>query len=196
MLRCAQSTRSNVLLKYAYARRFFARLASESFEQPANKVFNGRARVLSGLIISCIVAILVVVTSSFVISPLSAMGASPMRIGVPSPSVSYFPAVVAWKKGFFAREGIQTEFIVMKPSIIPAALTNGEIQFSTATGTIVGAALRGFPFKSCLLFNQADGFSRCQTADQKRNRFARQDRRSRRSGSQHLCHDRFDPAKT
>ena len=35
----------------------------------------------------------------------------------------------------------------MKPSIIPAALTNGEIHFSTATGTIVGAALRGFPFK-------------------------------------------------
>ena len=27
-----------------------------------------------------------------------------MRIGVPSPSVSYFPAVVAWKKGFFRRQ--------------------------------------------------------------------------------------------
>ena len=31
MLRCAQSPRSNVLLKYAFARRFFARLASETF---------------------------------------------------------------------------------------------------------------------------------------------------------------------
>ena len=97
--------------------------------------------------IRCIVAILVVVTGSFVISPLSAMGAGPMRIGVPSPSVSYFPAIVAWKKGFFAQEGIQAEFIVMRPSIIPAAMTNGEIHFSTATGTVVGAALRGFPFK-------------------------------------------------
>jgi hypothetical protein len=29
MLRCAQSPRSNVLVKYASARRFFARLASE-----------------------------------------------------------------------------------------------------------------------------------------------------------------------
>jgi NitT/TauT family transport system substrate-binding protein len=54
---------------------------------------------------------------------------------------------VAWKKGFFAQEGIQAEFIVMRPSIIPAAMTNGEIHFSTATGTVVGAALRGFPFK-------------------------------------------------
>ena len=31
MLRCAQSPRSNVLVKYASARRFFARLASQIF---------------------------------------------------------------------------------------------------------------------------------------------------------------------
>ena len=31
MLRCAQSPRSNVLAEYASARRFVARLASESF---------------------------------------------------------------------------------------------------------------------------------------------------------------------
>jgi ABC-type nitrate/sulfonate/bicarbonate transport system substrate-binding protein len=73
--------------------------------------------------------------------------AGPVRVGVPSPSVSYFPVIVAWKKGFFAQEGIQPEFIMMKPSIVAAALTNGEIQFTTATGTAAGAILRGFPFK-------------------------------------------------
>jgi hypothetical protein len=31
MLRCAQLPRSNVLAEYAFARRFFARLASEIF---------------------------------------------------------------------------------------------------------------------------------------------------------------------
>lgn len=75
------------------------------------------------------------------------LDAAPVRIGVPSPSVSYFPLVVAWKKGFFTQEGIQTEFIMMRPSIVPAALSNGEIQFTTATGTAAGAILRGFPFK-------------------------------------------------
>ena len=44
--------------------------------------------------------ILIVAVTMMVISPLSAMGAGPMRIGVPSPSVRYFPAIVAWKKGF------------------------------------------------------------------------------------------------
>ena len=59
-------------------------------------------------------SILIVAVTMMVISPLSAVGAGPMRIGVPSPSVSYFPAVVAWKKGFFSQEGIQAEFIVMR----------------------------------------------------------------------------------
>ena len=44
MLRCAQSPRYNVLAKHASARRFFARLASESFEQPAIRVFQQPAR--------------------------------------------------------------------------------------------------------------------------------------------------------
>jgi NitT/TauT family transport system substrate-binding protein len=55
--------------------------------------------------------------------------------------------------GLFAQEGIQAEFIVMRPSIIPAALVNGEIQLTTATGTAAGAALRGFPFKIVIFFS-------------------------------------------
>ena len=79
--------------------------------------------------------------------------AAPYRIGVPSPSVSYLPLIVAWKMGFFAQEGVQPEFIVMKPSIIPAAMVNGEIQLTTATGTATGAALKGFPFKTVIFFS-------------------------------------------
>ena len=39
MLRCAQSPRSNVLAKYASARRFFARLASEIFLSSLQQTF-------------------------------------------------------------------------------------------------------------------------------------------------------------
>jgi ABC-type nitrate/sulfonate/bicarbonate transport system substrate-binding protein len=82
-----------------------------------------------------------------------ASAAGAMRVGVPSPSVSYFPLIVAWKKGFFAQQGIQVEFITMRPSIIAAALSSGEIQFTTATGTAAGATLRGFPFKIVAYFS-------------------------------------------
>jgi NitT/TauT family transport system substrate-binding protein len=79
--------------------------------------------------------------------------AAPLRVGVPSPSVSYLPLIVAWKMGFFAQEGVQAEFIVMKPSIIPPAMVNGEIHLTTATGTAIGATLRGFPFKTVIFFS-------------------------------------------
>jgi NitT/TauT family transport system substrate-binding protein len=95
-----------------------------------------------------LVAVLLLLRASPVLS-----AAGPMRVAVPSPSVSYFPLVVAWKKGFFAQEGIQVEFITMRPSIITAALANGEIQFTTATGTAAGANLRGFPFKIVAYFS-------------------------------------------
>jgi hypothetical protein len=39
MLRCVQSPRYNVLTKYASARRFFARLASESFLSSLRSAF-------------------------------------------------------------------------------------------------------------------------------------------------------------
>lgn len=79
--------------------------------------------------------------------------AASWRIGVPSPSVSYFPAIVASKMGFFADEGLPAEFIIMKPSIVPAAMLNGEIQGTTATGTAAGANLKGFPFKVVIFFS-------------------------------------------
>jgi len=85
--------------------------------------------------------------------PIAESSAAPARVGVPSPSASYFPLIVASRKGFFIQEGIQTEFIMMRPSIVPAALSNGEIQYTTATGTAAGAILRGFPFKIVAYFS-------------------------------------------
>jgi NitT/TauT family transport system substrate-binding protein len=79
--------------------------------------------------------------------------AAGFRVGVPSPSVSYLPLIVASRMGFIAQEGVQAEFIVMKPSIIPAAMVNGEIQFTTATGTAIAATLRNFPFKTVIFFS-------------------------------------------
>jgi hypothetical protein len=48
------------------------------FEQPANKVFNVGERVLRGLMIKRVIAILVIATASFVINPSLLSGASPV----------------------------------------------------------------------------------------------------------------------
>jgi ABC-type nitrate/sulfonate/bicarbonate transport system substrate-binding protein len=105
-----------------------------------------------GCVIKIIIGLFVLAAGLFG-EPRLTQSAAPARIGIPSPSVSYFPLIVAWKKGFFAQEGIQAEFITMRPSIIAAAMSNGEIQFTTATGTAAGAILRGFPFKIVTYFS-------------------------------------------
>ena len=96
---------------------------------------------------------IIAIVAILVTGPFTASGAGPVRVGVPSPSASYFPLIVAWKKGFYTQDAIQPEFIMMRPSIISAALTNGEIQYTTATGTAAGAILRGFPFKIVAYFS-------------------------------------------
>jgi ABC-type nitrate/sulfonate/bicarbonate transport system substrate-binding protein len=113
---------------------------------PVGAKMLGELMIKGAITISIIVAILLS-------GPIAVSKAAPARVGVPSPSASYFPLIVAWKKGFFALEGIQPEFIMMRPSIIPAALSNGEIQYTTATGTAAGAILRGFPFKIVAYFS-------------------------------------------
>jgi NitT/TauT family transport system substrate-binding protein len=97
--------------------------------------------------------IMLLLVTSFAGGATSIGYAALARIGVPSPSASYFPLIVAARKGFFAQEGVQPEFITMRPSIIPAALSNGELQYTTATGTAAGAILRGFPFKIVSYFS-------------------------------------------
>lgn len=96
---------------------------------------------------------LVMAVAIFALRAAPAASVTLARVGVPSPSPSYFPAIVAWKKGFYAQESVQSEFIMMRPSIVPAALSNGEIQYTTATGTAAGATLRGFPFKIVAYFS-------------------------------------------
>ena len=95
----------------------------------------------------------IIIMAILLSGPVAESSAAAARVGVPSPSASYFPLIVASRKGFFIQEGIQTEFIMMRPSIVPAALSNGEIQYTTATGTAAGAILRGFPFKIVAYFS-------------------------------------------
>ena len=45
--------------------------------------------------------------------PFTACGAGPVRVGVPSPSASYFPLIVAAKKSFYAQDALQPELIMI-----------------------------------------------------------------------------------
>src|SRR6185436_1232431 len=67
----------------------------------------------------------------------------PVSIGYVSRSILDMPFIIARDRGYFREEGLEPELIFMKAAqTIPAMLAGG-IDFGTATGTAVAAAVSG-----------------------------------------------------
>lgn len=68
---------------------------------------------------------------------------APVRIGYVSRSILDMPFIIARDRGYFREEGLEPELIFVKAAqTIPAMLAGG-IDFGTATGTAVAAAVNG-----------------------------------------------------
>jgi NitT/TauT family transport system substrate-binding protein len=68
---------------------------------------------------------------------------APVRIGYVSRSILDMPFIVARDRGYFREEGLEPELIFIKAAqTIPAMLAGG-IDFGTATGTAIAAAVNG-----------------------------------------------------
>ena len=68
---------------------------------------------------------------------------APLQIGVASRSATVMPLFVARERGFFRDEGFEAEIILMKAAQTVQALVGGSVEFGTATGTAVSAAVNG-----------------------------------------------------
>lgn len=68
---------------------------------------------------------------------------SPLRIAVASRSATVMPLFVARERGFFRDEGFEAEIILMKAAQTIQALLGNSVEFGTATGTAVSAAVNG-----------------------------------------------------
>ena len=92
---------------------------------------------------------LTVILAAFAVSDANLVAAEksaklvPMRIGYVSRSILDMPFIIARDRGYFREEGLEPELIFMKAAqTIPAMLAGG-IDFGTATGTAVAAAVSG-----------------------------------------------------
>jgi ABC-type nitrate/sulfonate/bicarbonate transport system substrate-binding protein len=61
-----------------------------------------------------------------------------VRLTVPAKSLTFIPYYFGKAQGFFAREGVDLEIIVMRPPLGVTALAAGELDYSAAGG--LGAA--------------------------------------------------------
>src|SRR5207344_2368472 len=77
-----------------------------------------------------------------------------LRISPSSPGLASWPVHLAAKEGFFSREGLSSEIIVMRTNTGIAALVTGAIDFTTAGGSAMRAAVNGAPVKMILNVNK------------------------------------------
>lgn len=66
---------------------------------------------------------------------------------IPSRSLTFFPAMVAFKKGFYRQEGLEVKFVQMKCTLHTPGLISGEVDYSTCTTSIMQAAVGGAAVK-------------------------------------------------
>ena len=72
---------------------------------------------------------------------------------------STLPFRVALDKGFFEREGLQARLITMRTALITPALMQGDLDYTAALPSIVGAALHGVPAKILGIVSKGTGYA-------------------------------------
>jgi len=70
-----------------------------------------------------------------------------IRIGVSSKSLGFFDTWAAHEKGFFRKYGLDSEIVTIRPSLLIIALMSGEMDYSTVSGTVIRAAVKGLPVR-------------------------------------------------
>jgi ABC-type nitrate/sulfonate/bicarbonate transport system substrate-binding protein len=83
---------------------------------------------------------------------------APVRMGIVSRSTLDMPFFVARDRGFFREEGLEPELVLMRASLTPQALLGGSIDFGTATGTAVSAAVSGADVRVVLAMSDTPSF--------------------------------------
>ena len=78
--------------------------------------------------------------------------AEKVRIGFPDLAAQFLPLPLGEVKGFFQEEGLQAEFIRIRPAISSVALVSGEIDYDTVIGNGIAAAIRGLPVRIVAAF--------------------------------------------
>ncbi len=84
------------------------------------------------------------------ILPAYTLGAAldTIKIAYPAVSLSYFPIIVAEKKGLFLDEGLKPIFIQIKTDIAVAGLISGEVDYTTAFSSVIRGAAMGTGVKA------------------------------------------------
>jgi NitT/TauT family transport system substrate-binding protein len=92
------------------------------------------------------ITFLVLLFLASVATPLSAQ-LKKVRFSTTGISVSELPFKVAQLKGFYREEGLDVEMILIRGAVGMQALLGGSVDYTSASGSTIAAAVRGLPVK-------------------------------------------------
>jgi len=91
---------------------------------------------------------------SFLVTLFLTIGAAPLsaqlkkiRFSTTGISISELPFKVAHVKGFYREEGLDVETILIRGAVGMQALLGGSVDYTSASGSTIAAAVRGLPVK-------------------------------------------------
>jgi NitT/TauT family transport system substrate-binding protein len=70
-----------------------------------------------------------------------------VRIGISAASLGFLPTVLAEKKGFYSKHGINSEHVLVPCAIATNALLSEDLDYAVCTGPGIGGAVKGLPIK-------------------------------------------------
>jgi ABC-type nitrate/sulfonate/bicarbonate transport system substrate-binding protein len=82
-----------------------------------------------------------------IIPRVAAAQSTKIHISAPSKSLSWFPIHLTREKGFYRAEGLDVDYVIMKPQVAMQALIAGDVGYTTALGSTIRAALRNVPLR-------------------------------------------------
>ena len=83
---------------------------------------------------------------------------TPVRIGYVSRSILDMPYLIARDRGLFREEGLEPELIFIRAGLTPQVLLAGGVDFATATGTGISAAISGADLRLILALTDRPSF--------------------------------------
>jgi ABC-type nitrate/sulfonate/bicarbonate transport system substrate-binding protein len=83
---------------------------------------------------------------------------APVRIGYVSRSILDMPYMIARDRGLFREEGLEPELVFVRAGLTPQVLLAGGIDFATATGTGISAAVNGADLRLVLALTDRPSF--------------------------------------
>jgi NitT/TauT family transport system substrate-binding protein len=104
--------------------------------------------VITAIMMIHVTKMLLLITLVLIGSPQVSNGAEKIRMSVSgSYNMIFLAAGVAQHKGYFKDEGLDADIVVMSAPASIAALSNGDIDYTLLTGSVIRAAIRGLPVR-------------------------------------------------